>query len=64
MIGILTTVDAVKEFAGDSILADLNSIKRDLISLRADYTPKMNEYSSMVSDRDFSQYLANFDFNS
>lgn len=54
LIGILTKVDAVKEFANDSVLMDLNSIKRDLITLRADYNPKMNEYSGMVSDRDFS----------
>lgn len=64
LISKLTTTDASKEFADDPILSSLNNIKRKIINLRAEYNPKYDEYSNMVSDKDFSFYLANFNFKS
>ena len=64
IISSLTTVDVATEFSDDPVLSDLNGIKRSLVNLRSDYEPKMKEYSKMVSDRDFSQYLSEFDFDS
>ena len=64
LISKLTTTDASKEFADDPILSSLNNIKRKIINLRAEYNPKYDEYSNMVSDKDFSVDLANFNFKS
>ena len=62
LINYLTKVDAIKKFANDPTLKDLNEIKSMIIILRSDYTPKYDEYQNMPSDRDFSYYLGSFNF--
>ena len=64
LIAKLSTTDPLREFADDTTLAELNVIKRSIITLRSSYNPRYSEYQQMPSDNDFSYYLQGFSFDS
>lgn len=60
----LTTTDPSSEFANDTVLTNLNSIKKRIVTVGAQYNPLENEYQDIVSEDEFVYYLTGFSFKS